>query len=158
MYIIKPLLKINIMSYNPHDCFMIDLTQFSSEKEISKFLIDMKLDFNPKELNATNLWQSIKGEFTTGPMTKIWLNRKNLNWFAYQDNEGQKFAVEYLSFLSSMQSIQPGDLSPMDKDNDEIFSDEVTDFNIDSILDKINASGFNSLTKKEVEFLEKRAK
>ena len=91
-------------------------------------------------------------------MTKIWLNRKNLNWFAYQDNEGQKFAVEYLSFLSSMQSIQPGDLSPMDKDNDEIFSDEVTDFNIDSILDKINASGFNSLTKKEVEFLEKRAK
>jgi hypothetical protein len=146
------------MSYNPHDCFMIDLTQFSSEKEISKFLIDMKLDFNPKELNATNLWQSIKGEFTTGPMTKIWLNRKNLNWFAYQDNEGQKFAVEYLSFLSSMQSIQPGDLSPMDKDNDEIFSDEVTDFNIDSILDKINASGFNSLTKKEVEFLEKRAK
>jgi hypothetical protein len=56
-----------------------------------------------------------------------------------------------------MQSIQPGDLSPMD-DNDEIFSDEVTDFNIDSILDKINASGFNSLTKKEVEFLEKRAK
>ena len=44
------------------------------------------------------------------------------------------------------------------QDNDEIFSDEVTDFNIDSILDKINASGFNSLTKKEVEFLEKRAK
>jgi hypothetical protein len=45
----------------------------------------------------------------------------------------------------------------MDKDENEIF-DEVTDFNIDSILDKINASGFNSLTEKEVEFLEKRAK
>jgi hypothetical protein len=90
-------------------------------------------------------------------MTKIWLNRKNLNWFAYQDSEGQKFAVEYLSFLTNMESIQPGDISPMDKDENEIF-DEVTDFNIDSILDKINASGFNSLTEKEVEFLEKRAK
>ena len=146
------------MSYNPHDCFMIDLTQFSSVKEIEKFLIDMKLDFNPKELNSSNLWQCICGEFTTGPMTKIWLNRKNLNWFAYQDNEGQKFAVEYLDFLKNMVSLSPGDMSPMDKDDDEIFSEEVTEFSIDSILDKINRSGFNSLTEKEVEFLEKRAK
>ena len=144
------------MIYNPHDCFMIDLTQFSSVKEIEKFLIDMKLDFNPKELNSSNLWQCICGEFTTGPMTKIWLNRKNLNWFAYQDNEGQKFAVEYLDFLKNMVSLSPGDMSPMDKDDDEIFSDE--EFSIDSILDKINMSGFNSLTEKEVEFLEKRAK
>ena len=144
------------MIYNPHDCFMIDLTQFSSVKEIEKFLIDMKLDFNPKELNSANLWQCICGEFTSGPMTKIWLNRKNLNWFAYQDNEGQKFAVEYLDFLKNMVSLSPGDMSPMDKDDDEIFSDE--EFSIDSILDKINMSGFNSLTEKEVEFLEKRAK
>ena len=146
------------MSYNPHDCFMIDLTQFSSVKEIEKFLIDMKLDFNPKELNSSNLWQCICGEFTTGPMTKIWLNRKNLNWFAYQDNEGQKFAVEYLDFLKNMVSLSSGDMSPMDKDDNEIFSEEVTEFSIDSILDKINRSGFNSLTEKEVEFLEKRAK
>ena len=146
------------MSYKPHDCFMIDLTQFSSVKEIEKFLIDMKLDFNPKELNSSNLWQCICGEFTVGPMTKIWLNRKNLNWFAYQDSEGQKFAVEYLDFLGNMQSLFPGDISPMDKNDDEFFLDEVVDFNIDSILDKINISGFNSLTEKEVDFLEKRAK
>lgn len=146
-----------MMNYNPHDCFMIDLTQFSSEKEISKFIIDMKLDFNPKELNSANLWQCICGEFTVGPMTKIWLNRKNLNWFAYQDNEGQKFAVEYLDFLGNMQSLSPGDISPVDKSEDEVF-EEVSDFNVDSILDKINRTGFNSLTEKEVEFLEKRAK
>jgi len=145
------------MTYNPHDCFMIDLTQFSSEGQLAKFIIDMKLDFNPDEFNAPNLWLGKLGHFSVGPMTKIWFNRKNLVWFAYQDNEGQKFSVEYLSFLTNMESIQPGDISPMDKDENEIF-DEVTDFNIDSILDKINASGFNSLTEKEVEFLEKRAK
>jgi hypothetical protein len=146
------------MKYIPHDCFMIDLTQFSSEKELSKFIIDMKLDFNPKGFNAYNLWQAICGEFTVGPMTKIWLNRKNLNWFAYQDNEGQKFAVEYLDFLGNMQSLSPGDISPMDKDDNEIFSVKYNEFNIDSILDKINISGLNSLTENEVEFLEKRAK
>ena len=145
------------MKYNPHDCFMIDLTQFYSEEEIAKFLIDMKLDFNPKELNSANLWQCICGEFTVGPMTKIWLNRKNLNWFAYQDNEGQKFAIEYLDFLGNMQSLSAGDISPMDKD-DVIFLIEDNEFSIDSILDKINISGFNSLTEKEVEFLEKIAK
>ena len=136
---------------------MIDLTQFYSEEEIAKFLIDMKLDFNPKELNSANLWQCICGEFTVGPMTKIWLNRKNLNWFAYQDNEGQKFAIEYLDFLGNMQSLSAGDISPMDKD-DVIFLIEDNEFSIDSILDKINISGFNSLTEKEVEFLEKIAK
>jgi predicted DNA binding protein len=90
-------------------------------------------------------------------MTKIWFNRKNLVWFAYQDNEGQKFSNEYTIFLSSMQPLTFGDLSPMDKDENEIF-DEVSEFSVDSILDKINKSGFNSLTEKEVEFLEKRAK
>ena len=146
------------MSYKPHDCFMIDLTQFSTVDEIAKFLIDMKLDFNPKELNAPNLWQCICGEFTAGPMTKIWLNRKNLNWFAYQDSEGQKFAVEYLAFLSSMESIQPGDISPMDINEDEIFSEDDNDFSVDAILDKINRTGSNSLTQTEVVFLGKRAK
>ena len=139
------------MIYNPHDCFMIDLSQFSSEDQLAKFIIDMKLDFNLDEFNAPNLWLARLGHFSVGPMTKIWFNRKNLVWFAYQDNEGQKFSNEYTIFLSSMQPLTFGDLSPMDKDENEIF-DEVTDFNIDSILDKINASGFNSLTEKEVEF------
>lgn len=145
------------MIYNPHDCFMIDLRQFSSEDQLSKFIIDMKLDFNPGEFNAPNLWLGKLGHFSVGPITKIWFNRKNLVWFAYQDNEGQKFSNEYTIFLSSMQPLTFGDLSPMDKDENEIF-DEVSDFSIDSILDKINRSGFNSLTEKEVEFLEKRAK
>jgi hypothetical protein len=46
----------------------------------------------------------------------------------------------------------------MDSDIDRIIEENGLKFDIDSILDKINASGFNSLTKKEVEFLEKRAK
>lgn len=145
------------MIYNPHDCFMIDLSQFSSEDQLAKFIIDMKLDFNPDEFNAPNLWLGRLGHFSVGPMTKIWFNRKNLVWFAYQDNEGQKFSNEYTIFLSSMQPLTFGDLSPMDKDENEIF-DEVSEFSVDSILDKINKSGFNSLTEKEVEFLEKRAK
>ena len=146
-----------MMNYNPHDCFMIDLSQFSSEDQLAKFIIDMKLDFNPDEFNAPNLWLGRLGHFSVGPMTKIWFNRKNLVWFAYQDNEGQKFSNEYTIFLSSMQPLTFGDLSPMDKDENEIF-DEVSEFSVDSILDKINKSGFNSLTEKEVEFLEKRAK
>jgi hypothetical protein len=145
------------MIYNPHDCFMIDLSQFSSEDQLAKFIIDMKLDFNLDEFNAPNLWLARLGHFSVGPMTKIWFNRKNLVWFAYQDNEGQKFSNEYTIFLSSMQPLTFGDLSPMDKDENEIF-DEVSEFSVDSILDKINKSGFNSLTEKEVEFLEKRAK
>jgi hypothetical protein len=136
---------------------MIDLSQFSSEDQLAKFIIDMKLDFNLDEFNAPNLWLARLGHFSVGPMTKIWFNRKNLVWFAYQDNEGQKFSNEYTIFLSSMQPLTFGDLSPMDKDENEIF-DEVSEFSVDSILDKINKSGFNSLTEKEVEFLEKRAK
>ena len=145
------------MSYKPHDCFMIDLTQFSSEDQLAKFIIDMKLDFNPDEFNAPNLWLGKLGHFSVGPMTKIWFNRKNLVWFAYQDNEGQKFSVEYLSFLSNMEPISSTDISPMDIVEDDLFG-EVSNLNIDSILDKISRFGVSSLTQKEKEFLAKGPK
>lgn len=150
---------------------MIDLTQFKenkekeSIKEITEFLISININTNIKNL-AQDLYRAKKGIMVFNkPFTwqkkwsKVWFFKDTLKIFAYENPTGKHFTNEFVNFMESMPSVQPGDMTfskndeyiPYDDEFDEV-EDKVCE-NIDDVLDKINQYGIDSLTDEERDIL-----
>jgi hypothetical protein len=167
--------KDKTMTFNSG--FMIDLTMFNSESEIYDYLTNTGIC---RKLSASNLWDIKNGDLTNGDsVTKIWVDYDTYCVFAYSTERNQKFTVEFVEYLQNMKSLRPNEIlvkpdfiaeddekSEFDEDNVTIEEGETIQslfaelgtilsgrMTIDSILDKINSKGMNSLTNEELKFL-----
>ena len=130
-----------MLNYN---CFLIDLSRFSSKDEISQFLLDANIP--ESKLSSENLWQTKIGAFTQGEeVVSIWVDGSTFYAFAYATRTKQNFVTQFVEYLQNMAPLYPGEKYQPS----ESFFDK-SDLTIDGILDKINESGIASLTDEEV--------
>jgi len=123
----------------------IHLTSLRSLTEIDEMIENMEFT----NMDADELWQMKKNG-----IQKIWLDASSLDLVYWIDREnGRKNILineDYISGLREMKSISYKKV----KKSDFALTTDKTESNIDSILDKINEHGIDSLTKKERDILD----
>lgn len=129
--------------------FLINLIDFNSQDEIFDYLKSVNLSDN---LSSEDLWKIKSGDFTYGKQVlKIWYDSVTFFAIAYQTETSQKFNTQFISFLENMEPLSI----------DDAFIPQIStvsnfqDLTVDSILDKINSNGMDSITKEELDFLQK---
>lgn len=149
------------MSNNPwYSPILIDITNFSSAKELDSMLRSMDLPIDGYEL-----WNAKDGAYNGSKINKFWFDPVSYWLIAFENDTDQLFHDFFVDSLSNAKPLMPGDKSPKEKniksvmktyqdrmEENEIVGSEV--YNLNSILDKISQNGINSLTKGERNFLD----
>jgi hypothetical protein len=129
-----------------YNCFLIDLSKFSSQEEIASFLSDANISEN--NLSSENLWQTKIGNFTQGEeVISIWVDGTTFFAFAYATRTKQNFVTQFVEYLQNMSPLYPGEKYQAPDSFDLNLNSNLT---IDDVLDKINSSGINSLNENEL--------
>ena len=111
----------------------IDLDSFETIEELIEILISNKISTN--SISPKKVFK-LKNDYST-----LFYDKETLYLVGYIKRENNKifFVPEFYEHLKSTESLSLNDV----------------ELSIDSILDKINLVGFESLNKKELDFLEK---
>jgi len=129
--------------------FLVNLVDFNTQDEIFDYLKSVKLSDN---LSSEDLWKIKSGDFTYGnQVVKIWYDKTTFYAIAYQTEKEQKFNTHFISFLENMEPLSIDDTFIPQSSTVSNFQD----LTVDSILDKINSNGMSSITKEELDFLQK---
>lgn len=129
--------------------FLINLSDFNTQDEIFDYLKVVKLSDN---LSSEDLFKIKRGAFTQGKeVVKIWFDKTTFYAIAYQTEKEQKFNTSFISFLENMDALSSDDTFFPETSTVSNFQD----MTVDSILDKINSNGMGSITKEELDFLQK---
>jgi hypothetical protein len=132
------------------------MDEFNSKDEFIQFIIDANIPLENSgdtfDFMIDNLWDAKMGRFTRTGMKKLWLEKDKFNVIAYQDEEGQKFTDEFISFLEKIEPLRTGGI-PLFEKKTKPQEEKKPLSKLDEILDKINISGIDSLTNEEKVFL-----
>ena len=126
----------------------IDLTTFSSKEDILKYIKFRGLksgneifryDDEEQDLSS-KLWKLTQDNYIFA-----WIDSSTNDIIAFENESGQNFTQEFMNFMCDAQVEGFGEDMSKSFTKDELC--------LDSVLDKINKSGIESLTTEEVEFL-----
>jgi len=121
------------------DIILIDLTL---NNDFEKIIIDNNLSnlIKPEALQS----------FKNGGYLKIWVDIKSIEVVAFTSihKKGMIINNDFMTYLKEMRPLKEG----KEIKKESVFNSDLT---IDTILDKISASGIKSLTKEEYSFLKK---
>ena len=136
----------------------IDLDTYSSQDELKKTFMDLTkgnslIDENGRVGSVENLvtstWNAKTGDLMGFPINKIWFDSNTWVAIAYEGNKEQNFFDNFINFLGESPCIASGDIITQNN----ISKIKEQNLNLDSVLDKINDFGINSLTPEEKDFL-----
>jgi hypothetical protein len=146
----------------PYSIFLIDFRNFRDFNEFKNFVIKNRMSWD----SVDSWWKVHTGEWCGYRIDKIWIDPITNALIGYELGGERRFSDDFLNYI---QTIKPIDLksepirdqiSKYQRENPGLSKDNqnsnqvVGEMTIDSILDKINLSGINSLTKIEKEFLD----